>query len=107
MAAMSLRPPRRPDAGFPLRAGVDELAVEIMAEKASALERAGRKAEQALAALAAVARDDPARRPLVRTAADALYGYLIQRELMGFRRHADVFGRLRPPPEVVAKLGAR
>lgn len=102
---MSLRPPRRLRPGFAIDA-THALEVEILAEKAEALGRAGRKAESALAELAAVSRQDSRRPALLASAAVAVHAYFIQRELMGFRQHAEVVERLGVPRDVLARLGA-
>lgn len=99
-----------------LLGGADNLELEIRAERAGALERAAVLAETAVAAYRAAAaagpqadlQADPQAKPLLlKAAAEALYGYVVQRELMGFRGHGEVFERLAAPREVVARLGAR
>ena len=100
---MSLRPPDLKAQDSVL----DPLGVEIMGEKAASLGRAGEKVEKAIAALDRHVGDDDARKRLVAQAADAVYGYFIQRELCGIRRHHDVIADCRIPHEVLARLGAR
>jgi hypothetical protein len=104
---MSLRPPSRyvnsaaaggQAAGF----GPGPLDHEIAAEKAASLGRAGERAEKALGQLLAAERADPARQALLKAAADAV----IQREVCGMRRHAEVTRELGIPREVLARLGA-
>jgi hypothetical protein len=107
MARMSLRSPTFLRSLAAIASGADDLATEIRAEKAASLERAGLKAERALAALNEAAAGDERRPALAAAAAEALHGYFIQRELMGFRSHAEVVERLKPPREVLAKVGAR
>jgi hypothetical protein len=84
---------------------LDLLGADILAEKADALGRAGRKAEACLAAL----RDsDEARRDrLAQAAADAVYAYFVQRELCGLRRHDALIREMRIPRAVLARLGAK
>jgi len=102
---MTVRPPsnftHRPDQP------IDLLGHEIMAEKASALGRAGERAEQALAALRAASDEGTERQALLRAAADCVYAYLIQRELCGLRRHHEVIREYAIPKEVLVRLGAR
>ncbi|MFN3546508.1 MAG: DUF6665 family protein [Mesorhizobium sp.] len=86
---------------------LDPLGVEIVAEKAASLGRAGDKVEKTIAALERHVGDDDARKRLVAQAADAVYAYFVQRELCGFRRHHDVIAQFRIPREVLARLGAR
>jgi hypothetical protein len=103
---MSVRPPdlsrlRSQDNAF------DLVSHEILAEKASALGRAGRQAEVHLDRLAALDRDCQYRAGVLKDAADAVYAYFIQRELCGFRRHQDVIRDMRIPNEVLVRLGAK
>ncbi|TAJ74884.1 MAG: hypothetical protein EPO51_00465 [Phenylobacterium sp.] len=82
------------------------LHYELMEEQAHALGRAGRKVEAALAAL----RDHPGgegRAEALRAAADAVWGYFVQREVMGLRNRADVIAQYGIPREVLVRLGAR
>jgi hypothetical protein len=95
----------------------DALGHEILAEKASALGRAGEKAGAALARLdahaqsratePAAAEHDSRRQALLKEAADAVYAFFIQRELCGLRRHDAVIRELGIPREVLVRLGAR
>ncbi|MBN9073731.1 MAG: hypothetical protein J0H34_19490 [Rhizobiales bacterium] len=102
---MSLRWPARPSNSS--AAVVNPLELEIAAEKASALGRAGEKAERCLAELRAAGRDSPQRAALLKDAADAVYAYFIQRELCGLRRHHQIIREYDIPNEVLARLGAR
>jgi hypothetical protein len=76
---------------------------EIAEEKASALGRAGRRLEAALAALSGAAGE--ARAPLVAEAADALFAYLVQREAIGLRDSRAILREHRVPADVVARMG--
>jgi len=79
---------------------------ELLEEQAQSLGRAGRKVEAALAAL----RDHPGgegRAALVKAAADAVWGFLVQREVMGLRDRTQVVAHYAIPPEVLARIGAR
>lgn len=87
----------RPEAGTAM---IDH---EIMAERASSLGEAERQVVKAIAALAAAA-DDRAHR--LAEAQKSVWQYFVQRELCGFRRHADVIRDLRIPAEVLSGLGA-
>jgi hypothetical protein len=86
---------------------VDIMAAEIRVEKAASLERAGEAAGKAVAALNAAAPSDPERPNLVAKAAEAVYGYFIQRELMGQVMHGAVIRDLAIPREVLVRLGAK
>ena len=83
----------RPDAGT---AAIEH---EILAERASSLGAAERRVVAAIAAL------DGSNERLA-TARKVVWEYFVQRELIGFRKHADVIRDLRIPPEVLAGLGA-
>lgn len=84
-------------------AGTAALDHEIMAERASSLGAAEQRVVDAVAALA-LATEDRATR--LDTARQMVWAYFVQRELVGFRRHADVIQALSIPPEVLAGLGA-
>ena len=78
-------------------AGTTALDHEIMAERASSLGAAEHKVVATLAVLAAATEDASA----LQQARNA-----VQRELIGFRKHADVIQHLGIPPQVLAGLGA-
>ena len=84
------------------QAGTAALGHEILAEKASSLGAAERQVTEAIATLSQPG-DHEAHLAKART---AVWGYFVQRELLGFRGHADVIRELRIPPEVLAGLGA-
>lgn len=84
--------------------GPGHLEQEILAEKASALGRAGRRVEAALASLESC--EDAARPAALAEASRAVHAYFIQRELCGLRRHADVIREYRIPTAILARLGA-
>ena len=82
------------------------LRYELMEEQAQSLGRAGRKVESALAAL----RDHPGgdgRGDLVKVAADAVWGLLVQREVLGLRDRAAIIAQYGIPREVIVRFGAR
>jgi len=108
---MSLRLPRglaSHDRGGKL----DALNYEILQESAATLARLGRRAEAALAQLAAFDADAPPRRSdadreaLVAAAGEALWYYVIQREVMGLGTET-VMRELRVPREVRLRMGIR
>lgn len=111
---MSVRLPPAP--GNPSVSGVlfDALGAEILAEKASALGRAGERAEACLARLRAHGAapeagpdHDSRRAELLKQAAEAVHGFFIQRELCGLRRHDAVIRDLGIPRAVLVRLGAK
>ena len=87
----------------------DALDYEIVQEQASALGRAGRALETALAALSEYDRNgqDAAemRRTLVADAGDALWRFVIQRECCGLRDARAVMRDYRVPQEVQNRIG--
>lgn len=99
---MSLKFPR----GRGESAAIDLLAYELHQEKAATLSRLWRKAREALDALSAFdaaatpTRDAEARTTLVRAAGEALWYYVIQREVCGLRDGEAVLRELRVPREV-------
>lgn len=78
---------------------------ELMGEQAASLGRAGRKVEAALDALKQA--DEASRAERVKAAADAVWAFLIQREIMGFRDRDRIVAEYAIPREVMARLGAR
>lgn len=80
---------------------------ELAGEGASALGRLGRAVEAALDRLRAHDGDaDPARREaLLYECADAVWLYLVQREVCGLRGHAAVIEAYAIPREVLARVG--
>jgi hypothetical protein len=84
-------------------AGTIVLDYEIMGERASSLGNAEHRVIETLRALVE-ATDDKAGQ--LAAAQKAVWEYFVQRELCGFRRHADVIRDLNIPPQVLAGLGA-
>jgi hypothetical protein len=78
---------------------------EIRAERASSMGRAGRRVEEALKGLATFSGAPEAREILLREAADAVWSYFVQREMMGFRRHDDAVEAYAIPAEVLRRVG--
>lgn len=81
------------------------LNYELMGEQAHSLGLAGRKVEAALAALRN--HEGEGRAVVLKAAADAVWGFLIQRELMGLRDRAAIVAHYGIPREVMNRLGAR
>lgn len=82
------------------------LDIELAGEKADALARAGRKAEEALSRLAAARNQDKASLDaLIDTAADAVFSLTVQRELCGLRNQQDMIRRYEIPGDVMARVG--
>jgi hypothetical protein len=103
---MTLRLPQTLS-GSAARTALDVMGAEIRVEKAASLERTAQAAGKAVAALHAAAATDLQRPRLVAQAADIVYGYFIQRELMGLTSHAGVIRDLAIPREVLVRLGAK
>jgi hypothetical protein len=104
---MALRPPTRLGTPSSGHGGPNPLEIEIAAEMASALGRAGEKVEQALNRLRMQERGSPERAASLKAAAEAVYAYFIQREVCGMRRHQDVIRDYAIPNEVLVRLGAK
>lgn len=103
---MSLRLPQNLSSGTMPDTGVSAFESELLAEKAAALGRAGRKLEQCLAAFRS--HHDSARREgLLFAAAEAAYNYIIQRELCGQADHRAIVEDYQIPREVMVRVGAR
>jgi hypothetical protein len=87
------------------------LRYELLQEQAAALGRTGRKAEAALAALRAHDESetggDEGRAEVLKAACDAVWCFLVQREVMGLRDRAQIVREYEIPREVMARLGAR
>jgi hypothetical protein len=81
------------------------LRYELMEEQAAALGRTGRKAEAALAALRA--HEGEGRAEVLKAAADAVWCFLVQREVMGLRDRGAIVAEYNIPREVMVRLGAR
>ena len=102
----SLRFPQSLSRRLGVETGEAVLRYELLAEQASALGRTGRKAEAALAAL----RDHPGgegRAAVLAAAVDAVWCFLVQREVMGLRDRAAIVAEYQIPREVMVRLGAR
>lgn len=101
----SLRAPQSLLKRLGVETGEAAFNYEIVAEQAAALGRMGRKAEAALAALKA--HDGEGRAEALKAAADAVWCFLVQREVMGLRDRAQIVADYQIPREVLARLGAR
>lgn len=86
--------------------GEAALRYELLEEQAHSLGRAGRKVELALAALAAHPGGE-GRAELLRAAADAVWCFLVQREVMGLRDRTAVVAQYGIPKEVLNRIGVK
>jgi len=102
----SFRMPQNLVARLKPETGDAVLNYELMQEQAYSLGKAGKKVETALAALSAHPGGE-GRAALVKAAADAVWGFLVQREVMGLRDRAQVISQYGIPREVLARIGAR
>ncbi|CAN7696565.1 DUF6665 family protein [Neorhizobium sp. LjRoot104] len=106
---MSVRPPQSFYQPAFTNTGFNVLEYELMSERAAALGRQGLKVEKALAALNAwdPERDSEVLRESLRDdAADAVWGFFIQRETCGLRNNREIIKRYAIPNEVLARIGA-
>lgn len=92
-------------AGLP-PTGAVALDLEILAEQAASLGRAGRRVEEALAALAEARAAGAVDDGRLDDAAEAVQAYFVQREFQGFRVHDDAIATYGIPRAVLARLGA-
>lgn len=102
----SLRMPQSLGRRLGVETGQAALNYELLEEQAASLGRAGRKVEAALAAL----REHPGgegRGAVLKAAADAVWAFLVQREVMGLRDRAQIIVHYDIPREVLARVGAR
>ena len=85
-----------------------QLAVEaeIRGEKAAALGDAARRVEAALGRYRDAEPGSAEREQLLHAAADAVWGFLIQRELMGLRDREQIIAYYAIPSEVLNRTGA-
>jgi hypothetical protein len=104
---MVVRPPQQLSRPSSRETALDILGYELRAEQASSLGHAGRKVEAVLAALRACERGSEAREALIMDAAEIVYAYFIQRELVGLRNTAQTIRDYAIPPEVIARLGCK
>lgn len=112
---MTLRPPRKVESRLWRKTPFDALEYEIGQEQAATLGRLGRRLEDALAALAAFDADteDAAlsaerrerRAALVDEAGEALWHFIVQREVLGLRDSARVLRDYGVPDEVRHRMG--
>jgi hypothetical protein len=100
----------RPTASLMRRLGVETgeavLRYELLEEQAVSLGRNGRKAEAALKALREH-EGEAGRAEVLKAACDAVWCFLVQREVMGLRDRAAIVRAYDIPREVMARLGAR
>lgn len=94
---------------------LDRLLEEFAGERAHALGRIAARMERALAELRAfdseppesVPRDGVSRQDLVAAAAESVWFYVVQREVMGWYRHDEALRFYDVPAEVMARIGPR
>ena len=102
----SLRMPQSLAKRLGVETGEAVLRYELLQEQAASLGQAGRKVEQALAALRDHA-GEAGRAEVLKAAADAVWGFLVQREIMGLRDRAAIVAQYAIPREVMNRIGAR
>jgi hypothetical protein len=100
-----VRPPRNPSSR---QTPLDVFEYELVQEKAATLARLGHRANAALDALKAYdAAPDPSasRDDLVAAAGEAMWYYVVQREVCGFRDSEALLRQLGVPREVRLRMG--
>jgi hypothetical protein len=102
----SLRMPQSLVKRLGVETGEAVLRYELLQEQAAALGRMGDKMEKALAALRAH-QGAEGRPEKLKAAADAVWCFFVQREVMGLRDRAAVIAHHVIPREVLNRIGAR
>jgi hypothetical protein len=90
----------------------EALEEELAGEKAHALGRIARRMELAVAALRAFDLGEPlepdaTREDLVAAAAEWVWYYVVQRDILGWHRHDEALRSYQVPDEVIARMGPR
>jgi hypothetical protein len=107
---MNFRLPQNLSTQLSLETGESVLNHEILAEQAASLGNAGRKVESTLKRLQDFDAGSAAggnRGDLVGDAANAVWSFLVQRELVGMRDQDQVVKDYGIPPDVLARVGER
>lgn len=102
---MAVRAPKNAVSRYQAAEAGSPLSTEIAAEKAAALGRSAQRMRDALKAYGHAEDTADAEEARDRAAA-AVYGFLIQRELLGLRDREAVIRDYSIPSEVLARLGA-
>ena len=102
----SLRMPQSLTRRLKFETGEAVLRYELLEAQAASLGRMGDKMATALSALAADEGTE-ARPELVRKAADAVWCFFVQREVLGMRDRAAVIAKYAIPREELNRIGAR
>jgi hypothetical protein len=100
----SLRMPQSLSKRLGVETGEAVLRYELLGEQAAALGRSGAKLEAALAALRA--HEGDGRAAVLKAAADAAWGFFVQREVLGLRDRTAVIAQYDIPREVLNRMGA-
>lgn len=87
--------------------GFEAVELEMLAERAAAIGRLGRRVEETLAAVAAHRGEAREREELLAIAGEALWFYVVQREVLGWYDHEVAFAAYRVPGEVLRRMGPR
>ena len=101
----SLRMPQSLAKRLGVETGDAVLRYELLQEQAASLGQSGRKVEKALAALRD--HEGEGRAEVLKAAADAVWGFLVQREIMGLRDRAAIVAQYGIPREVMNRIGVR
>ena len=101
----SLRMPQSLANRLGVETGDAVLRYELLKEQAASLGQSGRKVEKALAALRD--HEGEGRAEVLKAAADAVWGFLVQREIMGLRDRAAIVAQYGIPREVMNRIGVR
>ena len=83
---------------------LSQIETEILEEAATSLGHYGRAAETALERLAQA--EEATRTDLLDKAAEAIWAYLVQRELCGMKDHSFIIREMHIPKPVLNRMGA-
>ncbi len=86
-------------------AAFDMLQHELFAEKAASLGRAGAEVTRRMAAIVAASSEE--RDDALQDAADAVFAFVVQRDLCGLHAHEEALNNLGVTREVMARVGAK
>jgi len=108
---MPIRPPKNLTNTLSFKSGViktgaDVLETELLQEKAFSLGLAEKTMIASLTELKEFSGSDVARSNLVKTCAEHVQAYFIQRELLGFHTHDHPIEHYDIPKEILSKVGA-
>jgi len=89
-----------------IKTGANVLETELLGEAAYSLGLAAQSMEKSLAALKSFSGTQTQRNRVLQQAAETVYAYFVQRELMGFNNHDHPVEFYAIPKTVLSKIGS-